>query len=84
MSSECYLRRGNVCGGRTDIEITVDDKVCAMCEVGKISRQTGCTKPVPGFDNLIDATSHDSQGHQYIPGLANQPLYPGGVICQDS
>lgn len=84
ISSECYLRRDNTCGSRTDIQIGVNDKVCSDCEVGKINRETGCTKPVPVFDSLIDVTSHDSTRPEYIPGLANQPPYPGGVVCQDS
>jgi hypothetical protein len=86
MSADCYLRRGNNCGSRTDIVIGVSDKTCAMCEVGKISGHTGCIKPVPVFDSLIDATSHDSvvSKPEYLPGLANQPPYPGGVICRES
>ncbi|MDD5748858.1 MAG: hypothetical protein PHP64_07435 [Actinomycetota bacterium] len=83
-AAECYLRRGETCGSRTDIVIGVSDNTCSMCEVGKISRQIGCTKPVPVFDKLIDVTSHDSSKPEFTPGLANQPPYPGGVICQET
>jgi hypothetical protein len=84
MSADCYLRRGKTCGSRTDIQIVVTDKTCSMCEVGKISRKTGCTEPVPVFDELVDVTTLDSTGPEFIPGLCNQPPYPGGVICRAS
>jgi hypothetical protein len=84
MSSECYLRRDNICGSRTDIDIRVTDKTCSDCEVGKIHREKGCTKPIPVFDSLVDVTTLDSKKQEFIPGLANQPPYAGGVVCQES